>query len=1144
MQLKSYCGGLEACLADGRVEVSQHQQIYALQAAQLEQVEADLATACCGLAQSRQRADSAVASLRLVCVQLEAECRRSYSLQQQLQAAQARHQQDMQRWSASDTKSAALQSFLQRSLSEQRSRCCVEVWMFSTRHGGVTRYAAELSDDGEIDAGSTRALRVLGMMIYSCLTRPASCIKSSGRCQSLPQMVEALRRDNSALGAFMWSMCTGQYEPQGGKVCRDQARVMAGVWIMRNQMLALSNPRHFCSDVAEWVARHLCGKNPYRACRALAHVGLSMHMECLTAVNEGAVSGDDKSLRDVSDLAVSKTSPLRTLATTVDWPLFQADNFELAIKSREGGNMQMTVMITAICTLAQIVASTPMERKEFEPRRVADAFGAAPGVPEPAAVFYHTLAAHLLATAKSAIALMDVPAAEYDQHRIPVRADASTRDELVAGLVPVDTTWMVELLSEEAWEGETGAMNIGQMKSGLDDDPDSDDDDGDGCHCTGAPLLYTRVAQQASPASQQDFTPQTSPASQDDFEPDLLPEMLTGAGSKPGSSCDCTRVDECERTCTLDCDGDPAHQSLFEANRMLVLLLFMRNLADKRTSMAVVDGALSARLQLQEGELPAPPQGTSSTTLQAWWALVCLLPTVIGLDGNPFYALLEMGVPDGVFIHGGDLHNWQNWFKMLGRRFGSGLFEEQVRRLRRSANKVAFFVYSCKDPFGTRIEMLHYIAGIYLGAGWGFQEHHGRKPNSPAELDSYMVSCARRKPLAEAWLQFVRYAHVILMAMDCASEVNDQVPPALRTGAGNWDLHLDCQMAMLRLCGVTNSYKYVAMTLYAWVYFKSASSAFIRIFRNCIFTARTEFGRSIVSDLRMEWVIKACTRHTPEHWDPRHEHSVRRSIYNLHNTTAAESRASLRADGTSARGGAAERKATYEREHHLPVSNIVLAVARDQLSCRHWVLDSITIVVADPIKRQRAALLKQQNASAEHGDEDGEEQDDVMDEIEGDGVNLGDKTYAFPDGTNMSPAWLAQPHARSTDERLRNGLHKALSNNYSACKGEYGELERRGECDGMEELRQYYLAHCKDVSFMLTQTRDGNPALFDAEEAVATANAAKRKAHAKVGRRPADPVHARSSPPRAGTHVHTHTHIRTGEKQGQIRAKDRQEEAI
>ena len=174
-----------------RAEVSQHQEIYALQAAQLEQVEADLATACCGLAQSRQRADSAVASLRLVCVQLEAECRRSYSLQQQLQAAQARHQQDMQRWSASDTKSAALQSFLQPSLSEQRSRCCVEVWMFSTRHGGVTRYAAELSDDGEIDAGSTRALRVLGMMIYSCLTRPASCIKSSGRCQSLPQMVEA-----------------------------------------------------------------------------------------------------------------------------------------------------------------------------------------------------------------------------------------------------------------------------------------------------------------------------------------------------------------------------------------------------------------------------------------------------------------------------------------------------------------------------------------------------------------------------------------------------------------------------------------------------------------------------------------------------------------------------------------------------------------------------------------------------------------------------------------------------------------------------------------------------------------------------------------------------------------------------------------
>ena len=60
----------------------------------------------------------------------------------------------------------------------------------------------------------------------------------------------------------------------------------------------------------------------------------------------------------------------------------------------------------------------------------------------------------------------------------------------------------------------------------------------------------------------------------------------------------------------------------------------------------------------------------------------------------------------------GDLHFWQNWFKMVGKRFGSGLLSEVVRIWRRSNEKAEYFVYGCKDPFLSRSEYLHITAGI------------------------------------------------------------------------------------------------------------------------------------------------------------------------------------------------------------------------------------------------------------------------------------------------------------------------------------------------------------------------------------------------------------------------------------------------
>ena len=137
---------------------------------------------------------------------------------------------------------------------------------------------------------------------------------------------------------------------------------------------------------------------------------------------------------------------------------------------------------------------------------------------------------------------------------------------------------------------------------------------------------------------------------------------------------------------------------------------------------------------------------------------------------------------------------------MIGKRYGPGLLYEAVILWRVTKEKAGFLIFNCKDPFQSRNEYLHVVAGIVRGVRRGFFRLHKRLPAHAGEFNAYMTACARRKPLAEAWLQLYHHLMIIFIAMDCANEPNEQAKAATRHRAGNSDLHLHCQLEMLRLC--------------------------------------------------------------------------------------------------------------------------------------------------------------------------------------------------------------------------------------------------------------------------------------------------------------------------------------------------------
>ena len=458
-------------------------------------------------------------------------------------------------------------------------------------------------------------------------------------------------------------------------------------------------------------------------------------------------------------------------------------------------------------------------------------------------------------------------------------------------------------------------------------------------------------------------------------------------------------------------------------------------------------------------------------------------------------------------MHGGDLHYWQNHFKMLGKRYGPGLLFEAVILWRKTKEKAGFLVFNCKDPFASRDEYLHVVSGLVRGVKRGFKRHFQRGPESAGELNDYMMACARRKPLAEAWLQLYKHLMVIFIAMDCANEPNERAHPLARCRAGNSDLHLWCQIEMLRLCACTNSHKYVAMSIYHWLSMLRASPVFADVFRNLVFTGDTEKDCQTVRDMVMERVIKCATRHMPDAYTLLGEAKMRSSLLNLHKTAEAEAKGSLQATGIHPRTSASERDLRHERARRLPESKEANIVADFMDTSKMWDLSCPHVCVVDPIARQRAQLeahaAARSKAATQGGDEDmveatgPDEQEQAVDGF----VEVNDKAYVLNDGTASAQAWLAQLHSPDTTAALLAAVQRAMADNFRSPGGVFAEQPRREDCCGVADLRKWHLQYSQDEAFMLTETVAGNPALFATAEAATgkgQATLAKRRAAAKA----------------------------------------------